>query len=128
MGQGDLVGGEAAGQGTTDGRGESGPAERGQAGHSGQREQGAGQRGWKGGDGHQQHVCQGLRCWGRRPLGRPPQVCACPRTHPNTSSIHLEHSLPAFSSGMSVDPQGCAVVSPVSQMGTCRLGQVTQAR
>lgn len=53
MGQGDLVGGEAAGQGTADGRGESGPAEHGQAGHSGQREQGAGQRGWKGGDGHQ---------------------------------------------------------------------------
>lgn len=29
MGQGDLVGGEAAGGGTVDGRGESGPAERG---------------------------------------------------------------------------------------------------
>lgn len=29
MGQGDLVGGEASGGGTADGRGESGPAERG---------------------------------------------------------------------------------------------------
>ena len=53
MGQGDLVGGEAAGWGTADGRGESGPAECGRAGHSRQREQGARQREWKGGDSHQ---------------------------------------------------------------------------
>lgn len=55
MGQGDLVGGEAAGGGTVDGRGESGPAEDGRAGLSRQRKQGS----WVG--------VGGVERWGRSP-------------------------------------------------------------
>ena len=59
MGQGDLVGGEAAGGGTVDGRVESGPAVGGRTGLSRQRKQGSWVGGGKMGTVPRQQVSQG---------------------------------------------------------------------